>query len=64
MLEYEEMRLPMSLEGVAPVWGSWDLSWPLGSVDETYKTSSIVGWLTSIGQDGEVLAIPKGRLGK
>jgi hypothetical protein len=42
---------------------SWDLSQPLGSLDETYKTSSIVGWLTSIGQDGKVLAIPKGRLG-
>jgi len=25
MLEYEEMRLPMSSQGVAPVWVSWDL---------------------------------------
>jgi len=63
MLEYEEMRSPMSSQEVAPVCGSWDLSLPLGSLDETHKTSSIVGWLTSIGQDGEVLAIPKGRLG-
>jgi len=42
---------------------SWDLSWLLGSLDETYKTSSIAGWLTSSGQDGEVLAIPRGTLG-
>jgi len=63
MLEYEEMRSPMNLQGVAPVWVSWDLSRPLGSLDETYKTRSIVGWLTSNGQDGQVLTIPKGRLG-
>jgi len=31
-------------------------------LDETYKISSIVGWLTSNGQDGKVLVIPKGRL--
>jgi len=49
---------------VALVWVSWDLSRPLGSLDEIYKRSSIVGWLTSTGQDGEVLAIPKGRLGE
>jgi len=42
---------------------SWDLIRPLGSLDETYKTSSIAGWLTSNEQDGEVLAIPRGRLG-
>jgi len=27
------------------------------------KTSSVVGWLTSIGQGDEVLALPTGRLG-
>jgi hypothetical protein len=27
------------------------------------KTSSIVGWLTSIRQRGEILVIPTGRLG-
>jgi len=63
MLEYEELRSPMSSQGVAPVWGSRNLSRSLGSLDETYKTSSIVGWLTRTGQGGEVLAIPKGRLG-
>jgi len=63
MLEYEEMRSPIISQGVAPVWVSWNLSRPLGSLDVTYKTSSITGWLTSIGQDGEVLAIPRGRLG-
>jgi hypothetical protein len=63
MLEYEEMRSPMSSQGVALVWGSRDLSRSLGSLHETYKTSSIVGWLNRIGQGGEVLAIPKGRLG-
>jgi hypothetical protein len=63
MLEYEKMRWPMSSQGVAPVCGSWELSRSLGSLDETYKTSSIVGWLTSIGQGGEFLAIPKGKLG-
>jgi len=63
LLEYEEMRSPMSSQVVAPVCFSWDLSRPLGSLDETYKTSSIAGWLTSIVQNGEVLAIPKGRLG-
>ena len=35
----------------------------LGVSIRDIQTSSIVGWLTSIGQDGEVLAIPKGRLG-
>jgi len=49
-------------QGVAQVWIFWDLSRPLGSLDETYKTSSIAGWLTSIRQDGEVLALPRGRL--
>jgi hypothetical protein len=63
MLEYEEMGTPMSSQGVARLSGLLGLSWPLGSLDETYKTSSIVGWLASIGQDGEVLAIPKGWLG-
>jgi hypothetical protein len=60
MLEYEEMR---SQGRGAPAWVSWDLSRPLESLDETYNTSSIIGWLTSTGQDGEVLAIPRGRLG-
>jgi len=63
MLEYEEMRSPMSSQGVALVWVSWDLSRPLESLDEIYNTSSITGWLTSIGQDGEALAITRGRLG-
>jgi hypothetical protein len=59
MLEYEEMRLPMSSQGVAPV----GLSWHLESLDETYNTSSIAGWSNSTGQDGEVLAIPRAGLG-
>jgi hypothetical protein len=46
---------------VASVWVSWDLSWPSGFLDETYKTSSIAGWLTSTGQDGKVLAISRGQ---
>jgi len=63
MLEYEEMRSPISSQGVAPVWVSWDLSRPLESLDETYNTNSVDGWAKSIGQDGEVLAIPRGKLG-
>jgi len=63
MLEYEEMRSPMSSQGVAPVWVSWDLSRPLESLDETYNTSLIAGWAKSTGQDGEVLAIPRGKFG-
>jgi hypothetical protein len=59
----EKIRLQMSSQGLTPVWVSWDLSQPLGSLDETYKTSSIAGWLTSNGQDGEVLTIPRCRLG-
>ena len=51
----------MSLQGLAPVWVSWDLSRPFGSLEETYKKLS--RWLASIGQAGEVFAIPRGRLG-
>jgi hypothetical protein len=32
----------------APVWGSLDLSRPLGSLEEIYKKSPIVVWLTCI----------------
>ena len=63
MLEYEEMKSSMSSLGVAPVWASWDLSRPLESLDETYNTNSVDGWAKSIGQDGEVLAISRGKLG-
>jgi len=63
MLEYEEMRSPMSSQGVAPVWVFWDLSRPLESLDETYNANSVGGWAKSIGQDGEVLAISRGKLG-
>jgi len=34
----------------------------LESLDETYKTVSVFGWLTSSGQNGEALEIPKDRL--
>jgi len=51
------MRSPMSSQEVALVNGSLDLSRPWGSLGETYKTRSIVGWQTSNGQDGEILEI-------
>jgi hypothetical protein len=41
-----------------------DLSWPLESLDRIYEEGLDVGWLTSIGYDGEVLATPKDRLEK
>ena len=43
MLEYEEMRLPMSLRGAALFWGSLDLSRPWESLDEIYKKGLVVG---------------------
>ena len=62
MLEYEVMRLPMILQGMAIFWGFLDLSWPWESLDEIYKKGLVVGWSTSIGQDGAVLVTPKDRL--
>jgi hypothetical protein len=42
--------------------GSLDLSQPWESLDKIYKKVLVIGWLTSIGQDGEALAKPEDRL--
>jgi hypothetical protein len=62
MLEYEVMRLPMSSHGAALFCGFLDLSWPWESLDRIYEEGLVVGWSTSIGYVGEVVAIPKDRL--
>jgi hypothetical protein len=61
MLEYEVMRLPMSSQGAGLFWGFLDLSQPWESLDRIYE-ELVVGWSTSIGYNGKVLAIPKDRL--
>jgi hypothetical protein len=58
MLEYEVMRLPMNSQGAALLWGFLYLSQPWESLDSIYK-ELVVGWSTSIGYNGKVLAIPK-----
>ena len=62
MLEYKVMRLPMSSQGVALFWGFLDLSWPWESLDRIYEEELVLGWSTSIGHYGEVLAIPEDSL--
>jgi hypothetical protein len=62
MLEYEVMRSPMSLQGAALFWSFLDLSQPRESLDRIYEEGLNVGWSTSIGYNGEVLATPKDRL--
>jgi len=62
MLEYEVMRSPINSQKAALFWGFLDLSQPWESLGETYKKGLVIGWLTSIGQDGEALATPKDRL--
>jgi hypothetical protein len=61
-LEYEVMISSTSSQGTALFWGFLDLSRPWESLDRIYKKGLVVGWSTSIGYDGEVLAIPKDRL--
>jgi len=51
MLEYKVMRLLTGSKGTA-------LSWE--SLDRVYE-GLVIGWSTSIGYDGKVLAIPKDR---
>jgi hypothetical protein len=62
MPEYKVMRSSMSSQGAALFWDFLDLSRPWESLDETYKKGLVVGWSTSIGQDGEALVTPKDRL--
>jgi hypothetical protein len=59
MLEYEIMRSLMSLQGVAVFWDFSDLSQPWESLDRIYEEGLVVGWSTSIGYCGRVLATPK-----
>jgi hypothetical protein len=61
MLEYEITRSPMSLQGAALFWGFLGLSQPWESLDGIYEKGLAVGWSTSIGYDGEALAIRKDR---
>jgi hypothetical protein len=60
--EYEVMRSPTSWQGAALFWGLLDQSRPWESLDRIYEEELVVGWSTTIGYDGEVLAIPKDRL--
>jgi hypothetical protein len=62
MLEYEVMRSLMSKQEAALFWDSLDLSRPWESLHGIYKKGFVVCWPTSIGQDGEALAIHKDRL--
>jgi hypothetical protein len=62
MLEYKVMRSPISSQGVAMFCGFLDLSWPWESLDRLYEEGLVIGSSTSIGYDGEILAIPKDRL--
>jgi hypothetical protein len=52
----------VSSQGAALFWGLLDLSRLWEFLDGIYEVELIAGWLTSIGYDGEVLAIPKDRL--
>jgi len=56
------MRSPTRCQGTALFWGFLDPSWPGESVDSIYEEGLVVGWSTSIGYDGEFLAIPKEKL--
>jgi len=62
MLEYKVMRSPMSSQGAALFWGFLDLSRPWESLDRIYEEGLVVGWSTSSGYDGKILATPKDRL--
>jgi hypothetical protein len=56
------MRSPTSSQGAALFYSFLDLSRSWESVNRIYEEGLDVGWLTSIGYDGEVLATPKDRL--
>jgi hypothetical protein len=62
MLEYKVMRMLMSSQGAALFWSFSDLSRPWESLDRIYEEGLDVGWSTSIGYNGKVLATPKDRL--
>jgi len=62
MVEYEVMRSPTSSQWAALFWSFLHLSRPGESLDRICEEGLVVGWLTSIGHDGEVLATPKERL--
>jgi hypothetical protein len=64
MLEYEVIKSPMSPQGASLFWGFLDPSRPWVTLDETYKTGFVAGWLTSFGKNAELLVIPKDRLEK
>jgi hypothetical protein len=53
MLEYEVMRLPMSLKEVALFWSFSDLNRPWVSLDRIYEEGLDVVLSTSIGYDGK-----------
>jgi hypothetical protein len=62
MLEYEEIRSPMSSQWTALLKSLLDLSQPWESLGRIYKGGLNDGWLTRIGYGGEVLVTPKDRL--
>jgi hypothetical protein len=62
MLEYKVTGSPMSSQGAALFWGFLDLSRLWESLDRIYEEGLVVGWSSSIGYDGEVLATSKDRL--
>jgi hypothetical protein len=53
MLVYEVMRSPMSSQGTALFESLLDLSQPWESLGGIYEEGLDVGWLISIGYDGE-----------
>jgi len=57
-----EIPCAASSQRAALFWGFLDLSRPWESVDRIYEKGLVVGWSTSTGYGGEVLAIPKDRL--
>jgi hypothetical protein len=61
MLEYEVMRSPTSLRGLALFWSFSDLTQPYESLDSIYEKGLDVGWSTSTGYDGEIMT-PNNRL--
>ena len=44
------------------IYSFFDLSQPWESIDGIYEEELDVGWLTSVGYDGEVVATPKDSL--
>jgi len=62
MQEYEVMISPTILQGAALFWSFLDLSRSGEVSRQDIRRRIRLGWLTSIGYDGEILVTPKDRL--